>query len=82
MAVTWEVRVSFMDMATGKARITAIRTEDSVVSICDVVTIIATDQQKADALLTLWNQYEERKNNAVYIRGLEADAKAYLEGRE
>ena len=92
MAITWEVKITPLDVSRKEASITAIRTDNTdpeniLIEIHNIITaILDTQQQKIDILNDIWQQhlvYQARQMAiGVYISDLEEQAKISLEGRE
>jgi len=92
MAITWDVKITTLDVAKKEASIMATRIDntDPQNVLTEIHTIISavldTDQQKLDALNTIWDlhlKYQKRQTDINnYIGNLEMQAKANLEARE
>ena len=89
MAITWEVKITPLDVSKKEASITAIRTDD-VALTTEVHTVISalldTQEHKASVLDTIWKLHLDYQAKQIaiedYISDLEEVAKTNLEGRE
>lgn len=88
MAVTWEVTITPTNLAEKRASVSAIRTDDILLTSFSfsVTTIIDTVDQKTAAMDAIWQQYQDKitldAQIADVIGTLEAQAKNNLEARE
>ena len=89
MAITWDVKITPIDIARKEASVTATRT-DSVTGKMEthniITCLLVTAAQKTAVLDQLWAMHvaEVAKQTTItaYIGTLEAQAKANLEARE
>jgi len=95
MAVTWEVKITPIDVSTKSASITAVRNvaddaDPNIILETETHTIIqaiiGTSAQKAAVLNSIWDHHLAHKAKQIaidnYLGGLEAAAKSNLESRE
>lgn len=88
MAVTWEVTITPTNLAEKRASVSAIRTDDILLTSLSfsITTIIDTTEQKVAAMDAIWQQYQDKisldAQIAAVIGTLESQAKANLEARE
>ncbi len=92
MAITWEVKITVLNVDRKEASIRAIRTDDADVDNILIETYnipwteIATQAQKSYVLDQIWSMHEAAlaHNNSVgvIVGNLEEQAKQNLESRE
>jgi len=92
MAVTWDVKITPLDVARKEASVVAMRTDNTDPANIKTETIsvltctLANATEKADVLNNIWAHhlaYQMKQSQiAAYIGGLETQAKANLEARE
>ena len=90
MAVTWDVQITVLDVATKAVSVAATRTDDSKPTEAKTYNVlyalIPTTAAKLAVLDNIWAQYQADKTRqaqiGAFIGALETDAKANLEARE
>jgi hypothetical protein len=89
MAITWEIKITPIDVARKEASVSATRTDSITgkVETHNIITcLLTTAAQKTAVLDQLWSMHltEVAKQAAItaYIGALETQAKANLEARE
>lgn len=90
MAISWNVKITVLDVATKSVSVTATRTDSELPN--DIRTysvlsaIIVTPVQKLAVLDNIWLQHQvaitKQTTINAFIGALEADAKENLEARE
>ncbi len=84
MAAVWQLTITPIDVPTKTASITAVRTDGADVWTFRIISaILATPQQKQDALDDIRSQFLKSESVAVavsdFVGDLEADGKTALE---
>ena len=89
MAVTWDVKITPLDVSRREVSVTGVRTDDTTGEVQTHhinSALIATAAQKMAVLDQLWQMHLDWDARQAlidsFIGSLEADAKANLEARE
>lgn len=90
MAITWEVKITVLNVERKEISLMATRTDsedlDNPKTYSVLSGLIQTGQQKLDLMDNIWSQYQTDKTKQVaidaFMGNLETDAKDNLEARE
>ena len=90
MAVTWEVKITLISLATKEVSVVATRTDslnvDNPRSYTVPRAMIATSAQKLAVMDEIWEKYQDSlaKESVIaeFVNELETQAKSNLEARE
>jgi len=90
MAVTWDVKITVLDVSKKAVSVTATRTDDAkpekpkVYSV--LYAVIDTTEQKIAVMDNIWAQHQSSINRdaqiSAFVGNLELQANANLEARE